>query len=211
MDTKDLHSDRNTDWSGRFFFRLLIGLGVAKLVLSVLFFAGTGLDGSLAVATDSPSSNGNEAAKDKTMRAPSKDPAPCETEAVELLRARLREVNERQAELEQQAKDLALLKGEIEERIKELKDLQSRLEGPAKAANDDYQARLEHLVGVYSSMEPASAATLLDKLDDATVVKIFAAMKSKKVAPILALMDTEKAARISSALSKIKLPGDTRS
>jgi flagellar motility protein MotE (MotC chaperone) len=211
MDTRDSYSNRHGGWSGGLLLRLLIGLGVAKLVLGVLFFASTGLDGSVAVATDSPL-GGNEAAGDTaTMRAASPGAAACETETMELLRVRLREVNDRQAVLERQAKDLELLKSEIEDRIRELKALQSRLEGPARGANDDYQARFEHLVGVYSSMEPASAAALLDKLEDMTVVKIFAAMKSKKVAQILALMDVEKAARISSTLSKIKLPGDTRS
>jgi flagellar motility protein MotE (MotC chaperone) len=211
MDTRDSHSNRHGGWSGGFLLRLLIGIGVAKLVLGVLFFANTGLNGSLAGATDS-SLSGYEAAGETTaLRAPSQVATACEIETMELLRVRLREVDDRQAVLERQAKDLELLKSEIEDRIRELKDLQSRLEGPAKGAKDDYQARFEHLVGVYSSMEPASAAALLDKLEDMTVVKIFAAMKSKKVAMILALIDAEKAARISSALSRMKLPGDTRS
>lgn len=211
METKGSYNNRHGGWSGSLLLRLLIALGVAKLVLGVLFFTGAGLNGSVAVATDSPLSRSEAAGGTSTIDVPSSRAAPCETETMELLRVRLREVNDREANLEKQAKDLELLKSEIEERIRELKVLQSRLEGPAKGANDDYQARFEHLVGVYSSMEPASAAALLDKLEDMTVVKIFAAMKSKKVAQILALMDAEKAARISSALSRIKLPGDTRS
>ncbi len=125
-------------------------------------------------------------------------------EVLEILRAEYRRAAERNKELDKKEKDLELLRSEIDKRLKDLKQLQASLEGPVKKAKVDYEARFQHLVGVYSSMDPGRAAALLDKLDEATVARIFAAMKSKKVARILALMDPEKAARISGSLSGIK-------
>lgn len=122
----------------------------------------------------------------------------------QILLARLRRVEQREAELEQREKNLQMLKQEIEERIRELKRLQKGLEGEVSKAQSREEARFQHLVGVYSAMQPQRAAALLDKLDDRTVVKIFAMMKSRKVAAIMALMDPDKAARISDALTKQK-------
>jgi len=53
-------------------------------------------------------------------------------------------------------------------------------------------------------MEPQRAAILLSKMDEATVERLFANMKSKKVAKILSFMEPDKAARISSSLTKAR-------
>ena len=122
-----------------------------------------------------------------------------------ILKARLRKIKERERALQQKERDLALIKEEIEKRIKTLKDLEASLKGPLATAKKANEERFMHLVGVYSSMEPQRAAMLLEKMDEETVVKLFSSMKSKKVAKILSYMDTDKAARISSRLSRPNL------
>jgi flagellar motility protein MotE (MotC chaperone) len=86
-----------------------------------------------------------------------------------LLRNRIRELDEREKRLDAREKDLKFLAQDIEQKIKQLGELQRRLEGPAKKRQIEEQAKLRHLAGVYSSMDPTRAAALLDKLDDDTV------------------------------------------
>lgn len=127
----------------------------------------------------------------------------CRPELLAVIRARVRNLDMREAELDRRQKDLDLLKSDVETMLEELKKLQSTLGGPVKKAQKESDVRFQHLVGVYSSMDPGRAATLLGKMDKKTVTRIFASMKSKKVAAIMALMDPEAAASISAGLTRM--------
>ncbi len=124
----------------------------------------------------------------------------CHPELLSLLRAKMANLDEKEAILQKKEQDLLILQKDIQDKIRRLKELQQKLEGPVKKKRFEEEARLQHLAGVYSSMDPVRAAALLDKLDEYTVTKLFAIMKSKKVAKILANMSPEKAARISQRL-----------
>ncbi|GEM_PF-4870679 len=126
----------------------------------------------------------------------------CSQELVDLLNARAAEMDAREEKIRKREQELKLLQEEILEKIKLLKKMQRQLEGPIKKRAAEEEAKLQHLAGVYSSMDPGRAAALLNKLDDETVTKLFSIMKSKKVAAILANMEPEKAARISKFLYK---------
>ena len=63
-------------------------------------------------------------------------------------------------------------------------------------------AKIGHLVSLYSAMDPAKAAQIMDKLKLDTVVLILSKMRGKIAGQILAAMDTEKGALISEKLSK---------
>lgn len=127
----------------------------------------------------------------------------CRPELIDVLKARARELDKRKTELDRREKDIELLKGEVETMLKELKKLQQQLGTPIKKAQKASEERFQHLVGVYSSMEPGRAAALLGKMDEKTVTRIFASMKSKKVAAIMALMDPDTAASISARLTRM--------
>ena len=124
----------------------------------------------------------------------------CHPEFLSYLRIEMSNIEKKKQELDLREKDLRFLERDIEEKLKKLKELQKRLEGPVKRSKAEEQTRLQHLAGVYSSMDPVRAAALLDKMDENTVTKLFSIMKSKKVARILSNMEPDKAARISSFL-----------
>ncbi len=179
--------------------RLLACLGLIKLIISgfLLFLSGTSAPGiSTATAALEETTRLNQ-----TLEGQGEPDSGCAPQLLDILKARVRELDARKAELDKKEADLKLLKTDIEEKLNELKALQQRLEGPLKKARAEQKARFQHLVGVYGSMDPARAAALLDKMSEETVAHLFAAMKSKKVAKILALMDPDKAAKISSLLS----------
>lgn len=182
-----------------------VGAGVLKVLLALALFLGTELKGPSATASATPDNNPEvtESATFAFQDAGGPDAGPpLQPKTVQMLQARLRNVAEHEAALQKEFQDLALLRQDIDERLQELKRLQAKLEGPAKKAQSESEARFQHLVGVYNSMEPERAATLLNKMDEDTVAYLFEAMKSKKAAQILALMEPDKAARISSTLSR---------
>ncbi len=181
--------------------RVIMVLGCVKLMLSAVYFWMYAAPDPATPAQAVAAPAGNDASSMQTSRTP-QDEA-CRPELLSVIRSRARELDRRSAELDRQQKDLELLKSDIEQKLAQLKKLQAQLEGPIKKAQKDSELRFQHLVGVYSSMEPGRAAALLGKMDEKTVTRIFASMKSKKVAAIMALMDPETAASISARLTKM--------
>ena len=116
------------------------------------------------------------------------------------LRARERDLKKREAAL-------APLQKEVEGKLAELNELQNRLTvyakklaGREKALKDTKNG---HLVSLYSAMEPAKAAAIMDKLKVPTVVLILRNMKGKSAGQIMAMMNPELGAMISEKLSQI--------
>ncbi len=184
-------------FSGRIWLKVLAGALSAKLlvILAMVFNFCSGsfvMPGSTAVAA-SKGSSGKTVAKFEGDKG-------CNPELLEILRVKMAKLEERELALDKKENDLELLKQDIEDKLRQLKALQAKLEGPVKKRRFQEEQKLQHLAGVYSSMDPVRAATLLDKLDEETVTKLFAIMKSKKVAKILANMTPEKAARVSQRL-----------
>ncbi len=188
--------------SSTFMLRMLAGTGLLKLLLAAVMLAATWgpLSSVIADAGLGGQRQGSSEGVERLGKRPGNDGAINE-DVLAILQAKLRDVEEREQLVKKREADLKLLEQEIEKRLNELKSLQAALEGPVKKAEAEYQGRFQHLVGVYSSMEPQRAAILLSKMDEATVERLFASMKSKKVAKILSFMEPDKAARISSSLT----------
>ena len=124
-----------------------------------------------------------------------------------MLRKKEQELKEREERVSKQEKDLAPLQNEIDAKLEELNTLQTRLTVFAKqlaerekALND---AKMKHLVSLYSAMEPARAAVIMQQLNMDTVVRILANMKGKSAGKIVAMMEPGKGATISERLSKM--------
>lgn len=64
--------------------------------------------------------------------------------------------------------------------------------GAAPATND----QMASLVSLYEGMKPKAAAAVFDKLDTGTLLELAAHMNPRKLSPIMAAMDPEKASRI---------------
>ncbi|WP_053239615.1 MotE family protein [Pleomorphomonas koreensis] len=69
--------------------------------------------------------------------------------------------------------------------------------GGAPAAMDD---KLAALVSLYESMKPKAAAAVFDKLDGDTLLELAEHMNPRKLSPIVAAMDPDKASRITNMM-----------
>ncbi|MBW1915229.1 MAG: hypothetical protein JRI86_09855 [Deltaproteobacteria bacterium] len=124
------------------------------------------------------------------------------------LRKRELALIEREDALKKREDALIPLQQEVNAKFDELNALQSQLTAYGKKLVDKEQikseAKIEHLVSLYSSMEPRQAAAIMDRLNLDTVLFIMSNMKGKDAGEILALIKPEKGATISEQLSKLK-------
>jgi len=135
------------------------------------------------------------------------DPAEVNRELAAMLKKKEQELNDREDRLSRREQELAPLKEEIDRKLEELNEIQSRLTLFAKKLAEREEAlnsaKLEHLVSLYSAMDPAKAAEIMNKLKLDTVVLILGQMKGKVAGKILGVMDAEKGALISEKLSHL--------
>jgi len=120
---------------------------------------------------------------------------------------RAQELKAKELELQKREEALLPLKIEIEEKLAELNELQLRLTAYAKKLADREKAmedsKMGHLVTLYSAMEPAKAAAIMNKLKIPTVVLILRHMKGKSAGQVLAMMNPERGAVISEKLTRL--------
>jgi flagellar motility protein MotE (MotC chaperone) len=182
----------------------LITLLAAKIVISGIYLRFNALklpDTKIAMAEES--STTQTAAKD----ADSKQSATADV-AVTManLKKKEQELKEREAAVLKKEQELAPLQAEVDAKIEQLNELQTTLTAMAKQIAEKEQTlqdeKINHLVTLYSSMDAAKAAKIMDKLSLDIVVKILANMKGKSAGSILAAMNADKGAIISESLSK---------
>ncbi len=127
---------------------------------------------------------------------------------LEKLKKREEALRRKEEELAKMEARLKPMKEEVEAKMAELTELQTKLAVYAKKLAEREKAlrdaKMAHLVSLYSAMDPAKAAAIMDKLKLETVVKIMRNMKGKAAGKILAMMDPQKGAKISEALSRTK-------
>ncbi len=197
-------------------FMVMIGcFKIALTLFIILFHIDTGLAVSSEMATDTGS---EERSSDKPLDAVNADakgttpPANIHPEVLKILKAQARSLEKKQASEPEKQDSAGLLSKQLEDSLKkldeklaELQKIKDSLSGAISQNKEQEAESLQHLIGVYSAMEPDKAANLLERMDETTVIKIFSSMKSKKVAAIMAMMEPSKAARISSELSSRKI------
>jgi flagellar motility protein MotE (MotC chaperone) len=122
------------------------------------------------------------------------------------LKKKEQELKDRETAVQRKEQALAPLQAEVDAKIEQLNELQTKLTAMARELAEKDQTtkdeKITHLVALYSAMDAAKAAKILDKLSTDTVVRIISNMNGKKAGPILAAMSAEKSAIISESLSK---------
>ncbi len=114
------------------------------------------------------------------------------------------DLKKREQALKKQEEELKLLTAEIEKKLSKIKSAQSRIEELVALREDLVDKSIKHLVKVYSSMKPAEAGPLIEKLDRAITIQILSKMKGKDAGKILARVNPSLAAQLSEEIAKRK-------
>ncbi len=181
--------------------RLRIPLIGAAILCAVLLVGKICVDGAILRSLSSSLPRVRSA-----MAAESKTPASLEIGLGEQLKRKEEQLRVKEASLKSKEAELMPLKDEVEAKLAELSELQTRLTAMAKELAEKEKSlkdeKMAHLVALYSAMDPAKAAAIMDKLKTDTVVLILRHMKGKSAGEIVGTMTPEKGALISEELSK---------
>jgi flagellar motility protein MotE (MotC chaperone) len=120
-------------------------------------------------------------------------------------RALYEKLGERREALDKRQRDLELRENMLKEaelrlqmRLDELKDIENRLNGKG----GEQRAKLKNIVSMYESMNPKQAAQIFDKLDQGVLLDVAVAMKTSKLAAVMAAMTPDGAQRLTVELAK---------
>jgi flagellar motility protein MotE (MotC chaperone) len=120
----------------------------------------------------------------------------------EALEARAKELDQRSAELEAADRRLS-------DRVQQLSALQSRLES-LEAEREKHKAEnWAGLVKVYEAMKPREAAAIFDSLDMQVLLQVLDRMQERRVAPVLAAMQPDRARLATQLLAEMRTRATT--
>jgi flagellar motility protein MotE (MotC chaperone) len=135
---------------------------------------------------------------------------------IEGLENKKKELKKYEETLKIKENQLKAIKQEIEIKLDELKNIRIKLEKNISIleereknknikAEANYKKKMKHLVKIYTSMKPKTAASLINNMNIETILALFDKMKGDQIGKILTYVDKSKAALISEKLAPKKL------
>lgn len=138
-----------------------------------------------------------------------------ERAVLESLQQRRQELEARSRELEVRDSLLKAAEKRIEQRLQELREMETRVTGVEKKKDEEEAAKFKSLVSMYENMKAKDAAKVFDRLDLRILVEVVNAMNARRMSDILGLMTPEAAERLtieianrSGAIGKAAAPAE---
>jgi flagellar motility protein MotE (MotC chaperone) len=131
-------------------------------------------------------------------------------------RAVLERLQERRQELEARERELEIREGllkaaekRIEDRIGELKEIETQVNGAQQKKDEAETARFKNLITMYENMKARDAARVFDRLDMKVLIEVATQINPRRMSDILAQMSPEAAERLTVELAS-RGPGSGR-
>src|SRR5215470_2708408 len=135
-------------------------------------------------------------------------PTPPERPVSPAERAILERLAERRNELESRGRDLDMREGllkaaekQLEARINELRELESRVNTAMQNKADGEASRFKNLVTMYDNMKAKDAAKIFDRLDMRVLIEGASQINPRRMSDIMAQMQPEAAERLTIELA----------
>jgi flagellar motility protein MotE (MotC chaperone) len=134
-----------------------------------------------------------------------------QAEVFQRLTERREELDRRSRELDQRDALLTAAQQRIDQKVAELTELRTNIEGLLRQVDEKQVAQLESLVKIYETMKPKDAARIFEALEMPVLLDVVERMREGKSAPILAAMDPMKAKEVTASLMERRaLPTSTQ-
>jgi len=159
---------------------------------------------------------GDEMASEETMSDPDempnwRDAGEEEFEYSTITREVFDDLGDRRRGLDAREKEImareALLRAaeqEIDRKFQELSNLRLEIENLLEQQSEEEIARIQSLVKIYEGMKPKEAARIFDTLDLDVLITVMSRMSERRLSPILANMNPERARTITIMLAEEK-------
>ena len=145
----------------------------------------------------------SEAATPAKAEAPAeKQPTPTVPRVLSLLEKERQALQTREQTVAGKEEQLRVLKGEVEQRLRDLSAIQQRVMEFVEEEKRMQGEQNRHLVATLEAMPPDRAGKLLEKMDDEVAAQLLRRLKGKEAGAILSLLTPDKAARLSQKLLK---------
>lgn len=118
------------------------------------------------------------------------------------LRARRLELDRRERAIAEREAMLGAVEQRVAARVEELSALQQRLDAMARTQRDRSEAGWRGLVRTYEAMRPRDAAAIFNELDLAVLLEVLDRMKENRAAPVLGVMQPERARQVTAELAQ---------
>lgn len=125
-------------------------------------------------------------------------------ELFEDLAKRREEIDKRERELHTREALLKAAEQELDRKYQELSQLGREIEKLLETQSEEEEARIKSLVKIYEGMKPKDAARIFDTLDLDILVSVVSQMSERKLSPVLANMNPERARTITIMLAEQK-------
>jgi len=129
---------------------------------------------------------------------------PAEIELLMRLAERRDELEGRNRELEAREGLLRAAEIRIERKVAELEDLRGVIEERIQVFDTQQEKKLGSLVKIYENMKPKDAAQIFEELEMTTLLEVAERMKERKLAPVMAKMNPERAREITVELRDLR-------
>lgn len=166
---------------------------------------------SLAQNPKAPTSDSSAMSESpaQTLPAPPKPTDPLEytdeeVEVLQQLAKRREELEKKSRQLDEREAIVSAAEQRMEQKMVELKALQSTVEDLLKKRSDEEEQRLQALVLTYEKMKPKDAAQVFEEMDIDLLADIVSRMKPGKSAPILAVVTPTRVKELTFELAEQK-------
>jgi flagellar motility protein MotE (MotC chaperone) len=130
--------------------------------------------------------------------------SPAELQVLQSLSARRAELDKREKDLDMREQVLKITEKRLQDKLAEIKKVQGEVDAALKTYDDKESAQIANLVNVYQTMKPADAARIMSTLDMKVLIDVAQRMSSRKIAPIMAAMDSATAKKLTMELATRK-------
>lgn len=118
--------------------------------------------------------------------------------------ARRKALDKREQELLTREALLQAAEKEIDRKYQEMDALRSQIEQLLEDQSKEEKERIASLVKIYEGMKPKEAARIFDTLDLDVLVNVVSLMSERKLSPVLAAMNPERARTVTIMLAEQK-------
>jgi len=127
-----------------------------------------------------------------------------EIDLLQQLADRRERIEARAEEIELRAGLLGAAEKRIDKKIQEMKALELTIQKLINTHDQQEEAKMQSLVKIYENMKPKDAARIFEELDINTLLSVAERMKERKLAPVMAKMNAQKAKEMTVELTKLR-------
>ncbi len=153
-----------------------------------------------------------EATRGRPMRRLADDPTLLTQSEIDLLQQlaeRRDRIEKREQELEIRNAILKAAEARIDKKAEEMKTLQATIEKLLASYDEQQEKKVASLVKLYENMKPKDAAKIFEELEMDVLLMVVERVNTRRLAPIMAAMNPQKAREVTVELSKLRqLPED---